>query len=125
MADPVLIRIHLNIVRSHHALGMNATIYIYLLDEGTDVWRPVSAERVHDDIYRVTGTPPDGTETWEFATGDTVRCREQSLASGERRLVTYERVTHDAANHALQRLLTAAGPAGAGLPSARRVRPSQ
>ncbi|PYJ49254.1 MAG: hypothetical protein DME85_00405 [Verrucomicrobia bacterium] len=76
---------------------MSATIYIALLDEGTDVWRPVSAERVRDEIYRVTGTPPDDTETWQFTTGDTVRCREQSFASGERRLVAYERVTDKAA----------------------------
>ena len=76
---------------------MSATIYISLRDEGTDVWRPVSAERVRDDIYRVTGTPPDDTETWEFITGETVRCREQSFSGGERRLVAYERVTDNAA----------------------------
>jgi hypothetical protein len=66
---------------------MSATIYIYLLDEGTDVWRPVSAEQISDEIYRITGSPPDDTETWQFFTGDTVRCREQTFASGERRLV--------------------------------------
>jgi hypothetical protein len=82
-----------NTVRRHHTLDMNTTIYISLLDEGTDVWRPVSAEQVSGDIYRVTGTPPDDTESWEFATGDMVRCREQTFASGERHLVAYERVT--------------------------------
>src|ERR1035441_3482104 len=54
------------IVRRHHTLDMSITIYISLLDEGTDVWRPVSAERVSGEIYRITGTPPDDTETWEF-----------------------------------------------------------
>jgi hypothetical protein len=76
---------------------MKATIYIYLQNEGTDVWRPVSAERVSSEIFRVTGTPPDDTETWQFSTGDTVRCREQIFASGERHLVAYERVTQNAA----------------------------
>ena len=85
------------IVRRHRALGMSATIYIYLLDEGTDVWRPVSAEQIGDKIYRITGSPPDDTETWQFFTGDIVRCREQTFASGERRLVAYERVTQNAA----------------------------
>lgn len=84
-------------VRPLDTPGMNATIYIPLMDEGTDVWRPVSAERVADEIYRVTSTPPDDTETWEFTTGDTVRCREQSFSSGERRLVAYERFTDNAA----------------------------
>ncbi len=79
---------------------MSATIYIYLLDEGVEVWRPVSAERVRDDIYRITGTRTDDTETWEFTIGDVVRCREKILASGEKpesRLVAYERVTHNMA----------------------------
>ena len=76
---------------------MSSTIYISLRDEGTDAWRPVSAERVHDDVYRITGTRADDTETWEFSTGDMVRCREQRFATGERGLVAYERATHNAA----------------------------
>jgi hypothetical protein len=76
---------------------MKSTIYISLRDEGTDVWRPVSAEQVHDDVYRITGTRTDDTETWEFATGDVVRCREQRFATGERGLVAYERVPDNAA----------------------------
>ena len=35
------------------------TIYVYLLDEGTDCWRPVSAEHFRDDVYRIKGEPPD------------------------------------------------------------------
>ena len=76
---------------------MDSTIYISLKDEGTDVWRPVSAERVRDDVYRIIGTRADDTESWEFTTGDMVRCREQSFATGERGLVAYERVTRNAA----------------------------
>ena len=70
-----------------------ATIYISLLDEGTDVWRPVSGERVFDKVYRITGTPPDDTEKWEFTTGDIVQCRVQKFATLERRLVAYKKVT--------------------------------
>jgi hypothetical protein len=76
---------------------MTTTIYVSLLGEGTEVWRPVSAERVRDEIYRITGTPSDDTETWEFTTGETVRCREQTFIEGDRRLVACERVTDDAA----------------------------
>jgi hypothetical protein len=55
------------------------------------------AERVHDDVYRITGRRADDAETWEFSTGDVVRCREQRFATGERGLVAYERVTHKVA----------------------------
>jgi hypothetical protein len=33
-------------------------IYVSLLDEGTDVWRPVAAEHIRDDIYRIVGEIP-------------------------------------------------------------------
>ena len=56
-----------------------ATIYIPLLDEGVNVWRPVQAEHVGSDLYRLTGQPPDD-ETWAFAAGDVVRCRPQTLS---------------------------------------------
>ena len=74
----------------------SATIYVYLLGEGVDVWRPVSTGWVRDDIYCITGARIDDTETWEFANGDVVRCRAQVLASDGRTdscLVGYGRVT--------------------------------
>lgn len=71
---------------------MKAMIYIALVDEGTDVWRPVSADLVDENVYRIVGSPPDGTETWQFMPGDTVRCKHQAFAGGERRLVAYEKV---------------------------------
>src|SRR5258708_39729902 len=61
-----------NIVRSsgaRHRGTIMATIYISLLDEGTDVWRPISGERVFDKPYRITVTPPDDTEKCTFTTG--------------------------------------------------------
>jgi hypothetical protein len=59
---------------------MNVTIYVYLLDEGVDCWRPVSAEHVAHDMYHITGERPDDTETWEFKTGELVRCKPKSLS---------------------------------------------
>ena len=56
-----------------------ATVYIPLTDEGVNVWRPVQAEHVGGDLYRLTGQPPDG-ETWAFALGDVVKCRPQTLS---------------------------------------------
>jgi len=36
------------------------TIYVELLDEGTKCWRPVSAEHISDDVYRVLDFVPEG-----------------------------------------------------------------
>jgi hypothetical protein len=71
---------------------MSATIHVYLLDEDVDVWRPVSAELVRDNIYRINGTPPDDIEKWEFKHGDLVRCRKQNFNGGETGLVAYKKV---------------------------------
>jgi hypothetical protein len=66
------------------------TIYVRLLDEGTDAWRPVVAERFSKDTYRIIELTPDpDIERWEFASGELVRCRHQRLSGGEC-LVAYE-----------------------------------
>ena len=62
------------------------TIYVRLLDEGVDCWRPVTAERVRDDIYRIVGAAPDPEdEKWEFFVGQLVRCNWQELIDGTSR----------------------------------------
>jgi NAD(P)H-flavin reductase len=66
------------------------TVFVSLLDEGVDVWRPVSAQHIRDDVYRIVGQPPDpGDEKWEFLPGQHVRCRLQQLSEGQF-LVAYE-----------------------------------
>ncbi len=55
------------------------TIYIRLLNEGTDVWRPAKGECLSDSIYRVLkidNYDPD-IEEWEFLPGTVVRCEDQ------------------------------------------------
>jgi hypothetical protein len=61
-------------------LTMNnkVTVYVRLLGEGVDVWRPVQAEHVADDLYRLMGDVPSG-ETWSFVPGGVVRCAPRSL----------------------------------------------
>ena len=56
-------------------------IYIALLEEGIDVWRPVTAERVGPEAFRIRGPVPDG-ETWEFQPGEVVRCEKKKLSDG-------------------------------------------
>jgi hypothetical protein len=69
----------------------SATIYVRLLNEGTDVWRPSPADHVRDDIYQITGSSPDETETWQFSTGDKVHCRLEKFSDGKMELVVFER----------------------------------
>lgn len=57
------------------------TIYVYLLDEGVDVWRPVNAIQVRENIYKIVSDNPDPEdEIWQFKTGDFVRCVSKSLS---------------------------------------------
>ncbi len=60
------------------------TIHVYLLDEGTDVWRPVEAVHLRDDLYQIPAdsTIPE-TETWEFQPGQIVRCKKRRLTRGD------------------------------------------
>ena len=65
-------------------------IWIYLLGEGTDVWRPVQAVHVNGDVYRIVSLNPDPEqETWEFNSKELVRCKKCKL-DGNSCLVAYE-----------------------------------
>jgi hypothetical protein len=50
-------------------------VFVHLLNEGVDVWRPVHAQHVHGNVYKLADQPYDReTETWEFDPGDEVVC---------------------------------------------------
>lgn len=54
---------------------MNDTteIFVTLLDEAVDVWRPVRAEHLHGSVYKVVEQPYDReVERWQFEPGDEV-----------------------------------------------------
>ncbi len=70
--------------------GRKRTVYVYLESEGTDVWRPVVAEHLDENRYRITSPDPDSAdELWQFKSGAVVLCREQKLSGGNR-LVAYD-----------------------------------
>lgn len=56
---------------------MKITVYVRLLDEGTEVARPTLAEEVEPSVYRLLPTqdydPED--ETWEFPPGSLVQLK--------------------------------------------------
>ena len=64
-------------------------VSVALLEEGTDVWRTVVAERVGPALFRLIGPVPEG-ESWEFLPGEVVRCEERVFAGGLRGLVAVE-----------------------------------
>jgi hypothetical protein len=68
---------------------MEAMIYMPLVGEGTDCWRPVRAVQVAPDIFEVVDHIPAG-ESWAFAPGARLRCREHVLSSGEPGLEAFE-----------------------------------
>lgn len=60
-----------------------AQIYIALLDEGVDVWRPVQAERLSGNTYRILRQPYDRRiESWQFEPGDVVLCEMVESSDG-------------------------------------------
>jgi hypothetical protein len=72
-----------------------AEIYVALLDEGVDVWRPVQAERVSDEMYRILDQHYQRSiETWQFGPGDVVLC-EMVESSDGRILAATKKVAED------------------------------
>jgi hypothetical protein len=50
-------------------------IYVALSDEAVDVWRPVKAEHLHGNVYRISDQAYDREiESWQFVPGDEVVC---------------------------------------------------
>ena len=57
-------------------MSSQTEIFVKLLDEQVDVRRPVQAERIYDDVYRIVDQPYDRKiETWQFEPGDEVVCK--------------------------------------------------
>ena len=71
-------------------VGRKVLVYVMLLDEGVEVWRPVTAEVTSYGCYRITGNQPDD-EQWEFGPGMSVRCQERRFEDGTFGLVATER----------------------------------
>jgi hypothetical protein len=69
------------------------TIYVALLDEGTEVWRPVAAEELHNGVFRIVAERPDlNDERWQFPPGAVVCCEQRELSGGPA-LVAVKRAT--------------------------------
>ena len=66
-------------------------IYVALLEEAVDVWRPVMAKPIGGEIFLLLGeVPPE--EIWQFTPGTHVRCKEHIFEGGESGLVAVEAI---------------------------------
>lgn len=58
-------------------------IYVSLLDEGVEVWRPVQAEHIRGHVYRIADQPYErDVETWQFEPGTEVICEMVEASDG-------------------------------------------
>lgn len=62
--------------------GKPATIYLNLIGEGLACLRPVQAEHLGRDFYRIVEQVPEG-EQWEYQPGQVVRAQKKNLSSGK------------------------------------------
>ena len=69
-----------------------STIFVALLGEGTQCWRPVSAAHIRDEIFQILGEP-SGDEHWEFGTGELVQCKHQTLSDTQEVPVAFQKAT--------------------------------
>jgi hypothetical protein len=65
------------------------TIYVELLNEGTDCWCPVEAKDLGNGRFQIVQVAPEGEE-WAFLFGDIVNCRQQEFRNGTG-LVAYKK----------------------------------
>ncbi len=57
------------------------TIFVEVVGEGTQCWRPVEAEQLSDSSFRIIGSKPED-EIWKFDRGDVVRCKPHPFHDG-------------------------------------------
>jgi hypothetical protein len=68
------------------------TVWMPLLNEGVDVWRPVEAEALPSGWYRINGSNEHKEdEDWAFEAGDVVVCAYRELSDGETLVVVGKR----------------------------------
>lgn len=75
------------------AIAEPVTIYVALLDQGVDAWRPVQARPLHNGLFRIIGVEADTSdETWQFQVGAIVKCKQKLFADGKSGMIIVEEV---------------------------------
>ena len=71
-----------------------ALIFMPLLSEGTDAWRPVAAQHISGDTYQVDGPMPRDEE-WAFPPFTIVHCEQKAFGDGREGLVAVREASDD------------------------------
>jgi hypothetical protein len=67
-------------------------IFILLLNEGLEVWRPVKAVEIEKDVYQIISkSETTDDEILAFNYQDLVKCRQKKFSDGIQGLVAYEK----------------------------------
>ena len=61
--------------------------HVRLLDEGTEVFRPVAISHVRGDLYRIDACDIPSDEFWEFQPGEVIKLKVITTDSGADLLV--------------------------------------
>jgi hypothetical protein len=67
-------------------------IYVELLGEGVEAYRPVQATQLPDGTCRIESPHNDPDEIWRFPSGSVVRCRPTRFANDKTGLLAVELV---------------------------------
>jgi hypothetical protein len=67
-------------------------VFVPLLDEGVDVWRPASAAPLGGDLFLILPVAIPETERWSYPPGQVVRCSDHAFADGVRGLAAVEAI---------------------------------
>lgn len=69
------------IYKPEEPISKAETIFVYLKEEGTDVWRPTLGRKIGHMVFEVLPTPDYNAkdESWEFVPGTVVECEERIL----------------------------------------------
>ena len=73
-------------------------IYVQLLDEGTIVYRPVSATHIKDMVFKIEGNVPED-ETWAFLPGKIVECKYHKYIHGNEEVTAFRSLSSDEIAH--------------------------
>ena len=68
-------------------------VYVELLEEGTDTWRPTQAIPLGNNLYKLLPTPDYNPkdEIWQFLPGTVVRCVDRRDEKLQKILVAVEK----------------------------------
>ena len=69
------------------------TLYVRIVNEAVDVWRPVQAYQVGESVYRISEQAEPEDEQWAFRPGETVVVERRPPWAGQGELVAVARAT--------------------------------